>query len=215
MEGRVILNRLEEFISIVNSKLGTGYVFGGQSDQPLTREVLDALVKSYGRAHYYFSNYSTERWLGMQYYDCSGLVVYTLAKMGLIQRGNDYSPQSLYTELCSPIQRSELRPGDLCFKKTSTGIVHVGVYMGNNRVTHARGTYYGVVNTIMFSSFNTFGRLKYFEDFEPETKVTIEKSQEKTTVSTSIYEQTSVQSAVNTTIEKGSIINIEGKTGNG
>ncbi len=215
MEGSVILNRLQDFISIVNSKLGSGYVFGGQSDQPLTREVLNALVKQYGRSHYYFSNYSAERWLGMQFYDCSGLVVYTLRKMGLIPKGADYSAQSLYTQLCKPLQRAQLRQGDLCFNKTSTGIVHVGVYMGNNKVTHARGTFYGVVNTIMFNSFNTFGRLKYFEGVEPEVQVTIEKSQKKAISSTSIYEKMSMQSGVITTLDKGNIIDVEGKTDNG
>ena len=215
MEGSVILNRLQDFISIVNSKLGSGYVFGGQSDQPLTREVLNALVKQYGRSHYYFSNYSAERWLGMQFYDCSGLVVYTLRKMGLIPKDADYSAQSLYTQLCKPLQRAQLRQGDLCFNKTSTGIVHVGVYMGNNKVTHARGTFYGVVNTIMFNSFNTFGRLKYFEGVEPEVQVTIEKSQKKAISSTGIYEKMSMQSGVITTLDKGNIIDVEGKTDNG
>ena len=209
------LNRLQDFISIINSKLGTGYVYGGQSDQPLTREVLDVFVKKYGRTHYYFLNYSAERWLGKQYYDCSGLVVYTLTKMGLIPKGVDYSAQSLYTQLCRPLQRAQLRQGDLCFNKTAEGIVHVGVYMGNNKVTHARGTFYGVVNTILFDSFNTFGRLKYFEDVEPEVKVTIEKSQKRAITGANIYGKMNIQSAVISTVEKGNIIDIEGKTDNG
>lgn len=155
---------IEKLIDLVNSKIGCGYVFGGQNDKPLTKEALASLVKIFGRSHYYFSNYSAERWLGKEYYDCSGLIVYALQKMGLIPVNADYTADSMFNLLCIPINKAELKAGDLCFNKTSSGIVHVGVYMGDNRVTHARGTFYGVVNTALFESFNSFGRLKYFKD---------------------------------------------------
>ncbi|MHB8061323.1 MAG: C40 family peptidase [Ruminiclostridium sp.] len=158
------MDKLQEFIAIANSKLGCGYVYGGQNDQPLTIEALKVLVKRFGRSHYYFTNYSAEKWIGKEYYDCSGLLVYTLRKLGLILKNADYTTQGIFSKLCTPITQSQLRAGDLCFKKTTEGMVHVGIYMGDNRVTHARGTFYGVVNTTLFSSFNTFGRLDFFAD---------------------------------------------------
>lgn len=163
MEGCVGLNNLQEFIAIVNSKLGEGYVYGGQNEEPLTQADLEILIKKFGRDQYYFSNYSAEKWLGREYYDCSGLIVYALRKMGLILKKSDFTAQSLYKKLCLPITKDELRAGDLCFKKTNDGIVHVGIYIGDKRVTQARGTFYGVVNTTLFNTFNLFGRIKFFE----------------------------------------------------
>lgn len=157
------MNKLQEFVTIANSKLGCGYVYGGQSDQPLTIDALEVLVKRFGKSHYYFTNYSAKRWIGKEYYDCSGLIVYTLRKLGLILKNEDYTTQNIFFKLCTPITQNQLGIGDLCFSKTSSGIVHAGIYMGNNRVTHARGTFYGVVNTTLFSSFNTFGRLTFFD----------------------------------------------------
>lgn len=208
------MNRLQEFIGIVNSKLGEGYVYGGQNDNPLTKDALAKLVNTFGRDHYYFSNYSAEKWLGKQYYDCSGLIVYTLRKMGLISKTADYSAQGFFTKLCTPIAAAQLRVGDLCFNKTTSGIVHVGIYMGNNKVTHARGTYYGVVNTTLFNSFNTFGRLNYFANEFPEVKVTFEKSIKKVITATDVYEQPYQDSKSIGKLVVGSLVNVEGKTDN-
>jgi cell wall-associated NlpC family hydrolase len=172
------LSQLEHFVYVTNSKLGTGYVYGGQSEQPLTREVLGALVKQFGKEHYYFSNCSAEKWLGKEYYDSSGLIVNSLRRMGLIPINSDYSADMIYNQLCAPITKNQLKAGDLCFNNTN-GITHVGMYMGNGRVIHARGTFYGVVNTQLFDSFNTFGRLKFFQNETDEAKITFAQSQKR------------------------------------
>lgn len=208
------MNKLQEFISIINSKIGEGYVYGGQNSTPLTMDALNKLVAKYGRSHYYFSNYSAERWLGKEYYDCSGLIVYALQKVGLIPTNFDYTSSDLYTKLCKNIPKSQLRAGDLCFQKTNSGIVHVGVYMGNNRVTHARGTFYGVVNTELFSSFNVFGRLKFFENEFPPVNVTFSYSTKKVVKNTKVYEQPYEDSAVIGNLEKDKLAAVEGITDN-
>ncbi len=208
------MNRLQEFISIANSKIGSGYVYGGQNNTPLTRENLSKLVEKYGRSHYYFSNYSAERWLGKEYYDCSGLIVYTLQRMGLIPLNFDYTANDIYIKLCKKIPKSELRAGDLCFEKTNSGIIHVGVYMGNDRVTHARGTYYGVVNTQLFSSFNLFGRLKFFANQFPEVKVTFMNLTKKVAMDTIVFEQPYEESASIGKLVKGKLAVVEGITDN-
>lgn len=46
------MGKREEFLSIVNSKVGQGYVWGGQNDDKLTKAKLDASVRSLGRKHY-------------------------------------------------------------------------------------------------------------------------------------------------------------------
>jgi len=83
-----------------------------------------------------------------------------LQQLGLLT--TDLTADGLY-RICEPIGREALEPGDLVFYQNSNGYkTHVGVYMGNGKVIHARGTAYGVVETEMFSSFTAFGRLKVF-----------------------------------------------------
>lgn len=203
------LNKLQEFIGIVNSKIGSGYVYGGQNDVPLTKEALDGLVKKFGKTHYYFKNYSAEKWLGKEYYDCSGLIVYTLRKSGLIQSGADYTSQNLFSKLCTPVTKDQLKAGDLCFQKSKTDIYHVGVYMGNNTVTHSRGTSYGVVNTTLYSSFNTFGRLNFFMKGYSDVKVIFKKAVKKVTVAVNVFEKPDEKSTVIGKFALASIVNSE------
>lgn len=205
----MILNKLQEFIGIVNSKIGSGYVYGGQNDIPLTKEALAQLVKNFGKAHYYFKDYSAEKWIGKEYYDCSGLIVYSLRKAGLIQSGADYSSQNLFSKLCTSVEKSQIKAGDLCFQKSKSGIYHVGVYMGGNTVTHSRGTSYGVVNTTLYNSFNAFGRLNFFAKGYSEVKVIFKKATKKAMADTSIFEKPDDKSNAIAKITTGSILNSE------
>ncbi len=209
------MNRLQEFMGIVRSKLGSGYVFGGQDDKPLTREALAQLVKQFGKSHYYFSSFSAERWLGKEYYDCSGLIVYTLRKMGLIANTADYTAQGIYSQLCKPLEAKDLQAGDLCFNKTGSGIVHVGVFMGNGRIVHARGTFYGVVETQLFPTFNTFGRLNFFAGEKPEAVIKPENSIKKVTAKTTVNQQPFDNTAGIGSLSAGSLVHVTGKTDNG
>lgn len=148
-----------KFIELIKSKLGCGYVYGSQGEV-MTKGLLDTLIKRFGRSHYYFDGYSAEKWLGKQCFDCSGLIVWALEQLGLIR--TDLTADGLY-QLCEPVQKSKLEVGDLVFYQNSNGYKnHVGVYIGNGRVIHARGTAYGVVETEMFNNFTAFGRLKVF-----------------------------------------------------
>ena len=149
----------KKFLELIRSKLGCGYVYGAQGEV-MTKSLLDTLIKRFGRSHYYFDGYSAEKWLGKECYDCSGLIVWALEQLGLIR--TDLTADGLY-QLCEPVQKSKLEVGDLVFYQNSNGYkTHVGVYIGNGRVIHARGTAYGVVETELFASFTVFGRLKVF-----------------------------------------------------
>ena len=68
-------------------------------------------------------------------FDCSGLVVYSYAKVGLT--GLPHSAAALEQRV-RPVSLTELAPGDLVFfqlegKKTS----HVGIYVGGRAFVHA------------------------------------------------------------------------------
>ena len=112
-----------------------------------------------------------EKYLGYPYvwggsspstsFDCSGYVCWVLNHSGW--RVGRTSAQGLYN-LCTPVSRSNARPGDLVFFKgtyKTNGVSHVGIYVGENRMIHCGNPIsYSNINTQYWQShFFTFGRL--------------------------------------------------------
>jgi len=66
-------------------------------------------------------------------FDCSGLLVYVFAKVGV------YLPHSSYMQfnMGHYVARSQLQPGDAVF---FNGASHVGIYIGGGRFVHAPHT---------------------------------------------------------------------------
>ena len=99
-----------------------------------------------------------EKYLGYPYvwggsspstsFDCSGYVCWVLNHSGW--RVGRTSAQGLYN-LCTPVPRSNARPGDLVFFKgtyKTNGVSHVGIYVGENRMIHCG-------NPISYTNINT------------------------------------------------------------
>ncbi len=83
-----------------------------------------------------------ERYLGVPYrwggaspsgFDCSGLVMYVYAQVGVSLPHSSYSQYGMG----SPVSRGDLQPGDLVF---FDGLGHVGIYVGGNSFIHAPHT---------------------------------------------------------------------------
>jgi len=72
-------------------------------------------------------------------FDCSGLVQYVYAKVGIhIPRVTD---QQILASNGTPVDRKHLLPGDLVFFRDSTGYVHhVGISLGGDKFVHAPHT---------------------------------------------------------------------------
>jgi len=82
------------------------------------------------------------RYLGVPYvwggasprgFDCSGLVMYAFAAIGISLPHSSYAQANMGT----PVSISQLEPGDLVF---FTGASHVGIYIGGGQFIHAPHT---------------------------------------------------------------------------
>ena len=76
-------------------------------------------------------------------FDCSGLVQYVFGKNGIsLPRVAEDQYQ-----VGKPVRYEELQPGDLIFQANTykTGISHVGIYIGEGKILHAKGKAYGIV----------------------------------------------------------------------
>jgi cell wall-associated NlpC family hydrolase len=69
---------------------------------------------------------------GPDAFDCSGLTSYAYAAAGITLPHSSRAQSQLGTQ----VSRSELQPGDLVFFYTP--ISHVGLYIGNGMMVHAR-----------------------------------------------------------------------------
>ncbi len=152
----------EKFIRYIANQQGALYVWGAQGQQ-MTPELIRKMEKSsadYKRALVHFNEH-VKTGKTLISYDCSGLVVKFLLDEALIS--GDRSANGLYYNECVPIGRDELTAGDLVFKKylANNQIYHVGVYMGDDTVVHAKGRDDGVVREpFKAAGWNRFGCLK-------------------------------------------------------
>jgi len=89
---------------------------------------------------------------GHRHFDCSGLVhfVYKQAGVTLVR-----TTAAGYAEMDTDIARTDLKPGDVCYR----GRKHIGIYVGGNQITHAAGHDKGVITTQLDASWDGFGRL--------------------------------------------------------
>jgi len=148
---------------------GSIYVLGaqGQTGGAITEAWIryreHDVAANYKRAIAFWKKQLGKGFAELHAYDCSGLVVAFLLAEGLIS--GDLTANGLFYSACDALEKDELTAGDLVFKKyaTSNRVYHVGVYMGEGTVVHAKGRDYGVVRESIFKTgWNRFGRLKCF-----------------------------------------------------
>lgn len=159
-----VASETEKFITYAAGQVGCLYVSGGQG-QKLTKALIRKLEKkdsNYKRALKQYEK-NVEKGRPVVAYDCSGLIVAYLLDNGYL--GRDLTANGIYYTICDAIDKDELHAGDVVCKKkkTSSRVYHIGIYMGDGTVVHAKGRDYGVVReSINAAGWNRYGRLKVF-----------------------------------------------------
>lgn len=114
-----------------------------------------------------------EKYLGFPYvwggsspatsFDCSGFVSWVVNHSGAGNVGRQ-TAQGLYN-LCTPVSREELQPGDLVFftgtYSSANPVTHVGIYVGGNRMIHCGSpiSYADISGNYWVSHYYCGGRL--------------------------------------------------------
>ena len=111
-----------------------------------------------------------EKYLGMAYvfggsnpstgFDCSGFVCWVYTHSGVHNLPRT-TAQGIFNQ-CTPIPKSEAKPGDLVFftktYSTSNTVTHVGIYVGNDKMIHCG-------DPIGYSSLNSKYNQEHFYSF--------------------------------------------------
>lgn len=93
---------------------------------------------------------------GPNQFDCSGFVYYLYKQHGMTLSG---TVAGLYNKT-KRVARSDLKPGDMVFfaGTSKPGLCHVGLYVGDGMMIHAKGRKYGVV----LDSIETSYRIQHY-----------------------------------------------------
>ncbi len=158
-------NQKQAFSGFIAEQIGALYVSGAKG-QKMTSMMIRKMEKSEANYRRAIQHYNEHVKTGKQTnaYDCSGLIVKFLMDHSLISC--DRNANGLYHMECSDLCKKDLMAGDLVFKKSlvKNQMYHVGVYMGDGSVIHAKNRNEGVVRELFSSAgWNRFGRLKCWE----------------------------------------------------
>lgn len=159
------MSKIENFIAWLKEQVGSIYVWGAQGEtatESLIRK-METSQTNINRALKLYKKRVAEG-TAPKMYDCSGLIVCYFLSNNLID--SDTNASGLYSK-CKAIKQSELKAGDLVFHHNGTKIHHVGVYIGDSMVIHAKGRDVGVVKEkFSTNDWNRFGRYEKLQESE-------------------------------------------------
>ncbi len=167
------MNTIDKFIETLRTQVDNGiYVWGGNGEDLRAMDAPKDWIKwretSTANANRAIALYDRRVQSGIteiRAFDCSGLIYWALNKLGL--QVSDINSRGLYAR-CKPINKADLRTGDMAFRHDGSKIFHVGVYTGGGNVIEGFGRDEGVIEHNIdakgASYWTHFGRFKLFEE---------------------------------------------------
>ncbi len=177
-------------LKILDTCVGGQYIIAGQAT-PITDAFINAMDKKYsdyfsgGRLDYLYDIADKAEQEGFSFpedyaWDCSGLWWYAANEAGLYSEYTDRTANDTYYDYCTPIEKNDLRPGDIVFLMGADGHVsHMGIMGRHGYIYEAASGYVGVVckrtidkrvynniindELVVSLNWNAFGRPKIFE----------------------------------------------------
>ena len=167
------MNTIDKFIEVLRTQTNRGiYVWGGNGEDLKSMDAPKDWIKRHetstanaNRAIALYDRRVRDGVTEIRAFDCSGLIYWALNKLGL--QSSDINSRGLYAR-CKPINKGDLRPGDMTFRHDGSKIFHVGVYMGNGNVIEGFGRDEGVIEHGIDAKgavyWTHFGRFDLFEE---------------------------------------------------
>jgi len=182
--------KVAALLDVLDTCVGGQYVIGGQAT-PVTKDFIDRMYVKYpdyfsdGRLEYLYRIAENAEKQGFAFpedyaWDCSGLWWYAANEAGLYGEYTDKTANDTYYDDCTPIEKKDLKPGDLVFMMGTDGHVsHMGIVGRHGYIYEAVGGFAGVVlkrtvgrriyknivsgGVLVCPNWNAFGRPKIFE----------------------------------------------------
>mgnify|MGYP000800174549 CR=1 FL=1 len=168
-----IMTTITQFIELLRTQTdrgiyvwgGNGHLLTGMSDPRGWIRKHETSTTNANRAIALYDRRVRDGVTEIRAFDCSGLIYWALNKLGL--QSSDINSRGLYAR-CKPINKVDLRPGDMTFRHDGSKIFHVGVYMGNGNVIEGFGRDEGVIEHGIDAKgavyWTHFGRFDLFEE---------------------------------------------------
>lgn len=130
-----------DVVKYAKSKIGCGYVWGA-TGQILTEEKLKWF---YSRAPEHVDQSLCRKWLGMQVFDCAGLVKMSFDSVGIeLASGATSIWEQTKWNLKGTINSLPSDKVCILFRKEEGRMKHTGIYITNGNYIHAKGSQSGV-----------------------------------------------------------------------
>lgn len=160
--------KTSEFIQYIKSKLGMAYLWGGQGETVFDQLRKLAKIKDQSDANTVkmLTFMQSKGVKDLEMYDCSGLAVSYLMKVGAIEY--DMTADGMYRK-CAKITIEQARPGDMVFLLNKEGkATHVGFIVDHGTTMHALNQTRGVISEKLSLRKWLFGRPDFCLEYDLE-----------------------------------------------
>jgi len=150
-------DKASQVVAFAKSKLGCGYAWSGEG-QVLTQANMKTFHSKYPD---HVDTNIVKKWLGKEVYDCSGLVMKALQKVGIsIYHNCEIAWKSGIWASKGTINNYPKGKVCIVYRISNGRMVHTGISLGNGKFIHAKGSKYGVVEESMPGSWTHWGMPK-------------------------------------------------------